>query len=135
MYITVLRPKERSLLYIFFFLLSLILVVYVMLFLYHNNLAEEKKCINSYFHSFPSINFFLNVVPSIRGNSGNFLSWSKFWSFFLVLAKQCMANTAVRKINKWVMISNNVCLILAVFCTRGNSQYIYIKTPILLTPR
>lgn len=134
MYITVLRPKERSLLYIFFFLLSLILGVYVMLFLYHNNLAEEKKCINSYFHSFPSIIFF-NFVPSIRGNSGNFLSWSKFWSFFLVLTKQCMTNTAVQKINKWVMINNNVCLILAVFCARGNSQYIYIKTPILLTPR
>ena len=24
------------------------------------------------------------------------------------------------------MINNNVCLILAVFCARGNSQYIYV---------
>lgn len=133
MYITVLRPKERSLLYIFFFYWAWYWVCMWCYFYTITTLWRKKSVlIHTFIHFL--VSFFLNFVPSIRGNSGNFLSWSKFWSFFLVLAKQCMANTAVRKINKWVMINNNVCLILAVFCARGNSQYIYIKTPILLTP-
>lgn len=133
MYITVLRPKERSLLYIFFFYWAWYWVCMWCYFYTITTLWRKKSVlIHTFIHFL--VSFFLNFVPSIRGNSGNFLSWSKFWSFFLVLTKQCMTNTAVRKINKWVMINNNVCLILAVFCARGNSQYIYIKTPILLTP-
>lgn len=133
MYITVLRPKERSLLYIFFFYWAWYWVCMWCYFYTITTLWRKKSVlIHTFIHFL--VSFFVNFVPSIRGNSGNFLSWSKFWSFFLVLTKQCMTNTAVRKINKWVMINNNVCLILAVFCARGNSQYIYIKTPILLTP-
>lgn len=133
MYITVLRPKERSLLYIFFFYWAWYWVCMWCYFYTITTLWRKKSVlIHTFIHFL--VSFFLNFVPSIRGNSGNFLSWSKFWSFFLVLTKQCMTNTAVWKINKWVMINNNVCLILAVFCARGNSQYIYIKTPILLTP-
>lgn len=133
MYITVLRPKERSLLYIFFFYWAWYWVCMWCYFYTITTLWRKKSVlIHTFIHFLVSL--FFNFVPSIRGNSGNFLSWSKFWSFFLVLTKQCMTNTAVQKINKWVMINNNVCLILAVFCARGNSQYIYIKTPILLTP-
>ena len=133
MYITVLRPKERSLLYIFFFYWAWYWVCMWCYFYTITTLWRKKSVlIHTFIHFLVSL--FFNFVPSIRGNSGNFLSWSKFWSFFLVLTKQCMTNTAVRKINKWVMINNNVCLILAVFCARGNSQYIYIKTPMLLTP-
>lgn len=133
MYITVLRPKERSLLYIFFFYWAWYWVCMWCYFYTITTLWRKKSAlIHTFIHFL--VSFFFNFVPSIRGNSGNFLSWSKFWSFFLVLTKQCMTNTAVWKINKWVMINNNVCLILAVFCARGNSQYIYIKTPILLTP-
>ena len=134
MYITVLRPKERSLLHISFFYWAWYWVCMWCYFYTITTLWRKKSVlIHTFIHFL--VSFFLNFVPSIRGNSGNFLSWSKFWSFFLVLTKQCMTNTAVRKINKWVMINNNVCLILAVFCARGNSQYIYIKTPILLAHR